>query len=529
MSSTCFLADQRPQNEASRIFFPTTGIGTKGQAMLLAIDDVSLPLKHNLCYTITKPALHPEPVLTPSRDDPEAVDYIGAQFYGAVLHEQGKFRMWYYPQHLGANPDMSPEQKELTKSWKYGVWVGPVAYAESDDGIHWTKPNLGQLLFKGNRDNNGLDVPDALIEGVHVIRDDDDPDPDRRYKMICNVLPQAVPTIRTATSPDGIRWTAGPQSCIGGDFLEEASFYRFNGLYFVNGQICYVPMGTDGRMIGRSGFVRVSTDFDHWLPESAASFLLPDPADAGKTVEHLRRDEAHLGVGAAPFGNVLVGLYCPWHNDEDDFGKISGDFGLVVSNDGFAFREPIKGYVWLGADESPVTPVPGKNYPTVLCQGNGILNVGDKTLIYYGRWRNIGRFKPGADLAWEDHYCETCLATLPRDRWGALRLVPGAEGGTVLSAPVRLPKNGCDMALNADGAEGMRVEVTGERFQPIPGLNGDGSGTVAGAGGLDLPVTWPGNGLERLGGKTVRFRVHLRKTADTDPRLYAVYLRPSDT
>ncbi len=509
-----------------QISFPTTGITTKGQAMLLAIDDVSLPLKHNLCYYMTKPSLHPEPVVRPSRDNPDAVDYIGAQFYGAVLYEQGKFRMWYYPQHLGPNPDMSPEQKALTKSWKHGVWLGPVAYAESDDGIEWTKPNLGQLLFKGNRDNNGLDLPDALIEGLHVIRDDDDPDPNRRYKMICNVLPQTIPTIRAATSPDGIHWTAGPQSCIGGDFLEEASFYKFNGLYFVNGQVDGVS--NDGRTIGRSGYVRISNDFDHWLPESAASFLLPDPADAGKTVEHLRRDEVHLGVGAAPLGNVLVGLYCIWHNDEDDFGKISGDFGLVVSNDGIAFREPVKGYRWLTSEESPVTPVPGKNYPTVLCQGNGILNVGDETLIYYGRWRNVGRFEKDEDLVWEDHYCEICLATLPRDRWGALGLIPDTTEGTVWSVPVRLPEGGCEVALNADGADGMTVEVGNERFEPISGFCGEDSGTVAEANGFHLPVKWPKGGLKGLGGQTVRFRVHLKKVGDADPRLYVVYLTPND-
>jgi len=245
----------------SQISFPTTGITTKGQAMLLAIDDVSLPLKYNLCYYMTKPSLHPEPVLTPSRDNPDAVDYIATHFYGTVLYDQGKFRMWYYPTSLGRNPDMSPEQKALTEPWWQWrqtqtpvadiVWPGPVAYAESDDGIEWTKPNLGQLLFKGNRDNNGLDLPDALIEGVHVIRDDDDPDPNRRYKMICNVMPPPLPTLRTHTSPDGIHWTAGPQSCIGGDFFEEASFYKFNGLYFVNGQIGGYPLGLEGRTLAR--------------------------------------------------------------------------------------------------------------------------------------------------------------------------------------------------------------------------------------------------------------------------------------
>lgn len=500
--------------------FPTTGVTTKDKAMLLAIDNVSLPLRRNLCYYITRPKVYPEPVLTPSRDNPNAVDYIGCHFYGAVLYEDGKFRMWYYPVSLGRNPDITPEQKRLTESWKPDLWLGTVCYAESDDGIHWTKPNLGQLLFKGNRDNNALDLPDALIEGVHVIRDDEDPDPNRRYKMVCNVFPQSLPTIRTATSPDGIHWTAAKETALGGDFIEESSFYKFNGLYFVNGQV--VACGEGGRALGRSGFVRVSPDFDHWLPESGESFVLPDPADAGKVVEHGRRDETHLGVGAAPFGNVLVGLYCIWHNDED-FSKISGDFGLVVSNDGIAFREPIKGYVWLRSEDSSATPVPGKNYPTILCQGNGIINVGDETRIYHGRWRNVRYNGEGAKP--EDYYAEIALATIPRDRWGALGLYPGQTSGSVWSAPVTLPEGGCRLSLNADGADGMRVEIADERFNLLPAFSDANAGSATTSGGLDCPVQWPNGDLSELGGRTVRFRVHVKKTGEAEPRLYAVYLQ----
>ncbi|NUQ65012.1 MAG: hypothetical protein HUU20_21315 [Pirellulales bacterium] len=503
-----------------QIVFPATGITTKGQAMLLAIDDASLPLKRNLCYYLTKPTVHPEPVLLPSRDNPHAVDYLGCHFYGGVVHEGGKYRMWYYPVSLGRNPDISPEQKKASDFWTAQLWLGTVCYAESQDGIHWTKPNLGQLLFKGNRDNNALDMPDALIEGVHVIRDVEEPDTNRRYKMVMNVfLPGGMPTIRTATSADGIHWNAAKQTALGGDFIEESSIYRFNDLYFVNGQTFAV--GNNGRRLGRSCYVRVSTDFDHWLPEPAESFVLPDPADAGKTVEHGRRDETHIGVGAAPFGNVLVGIYCIWHND-DDFGKISGDFGLVVSNDGVRFREPVKGYRWLTAQDSAVTPVPGQDYPTILCQGNGILNVGNETRIYHGRWRNVNYSR--RDAKPEDYYAEVALATIPRDRWGALGLFPGQAEGSMWSCPMTLPEGGCDIVLNADGANGMRVEVADERFIPIADFSGDASGAAAAADGLDVAVRWPKGDLKMLGGKTVRLRVHVRKTGAVEPRLYAIYL-----
>ena len=59
-----------------------------------------------------------------------------------------------------------------------------------------------------------------------------------------------------------------------------------------------------------------------------------------------------LGVGAAGFGNVMVGLYGCWHN-KADFYEISGDLGLLVSNNGLTFREPVKGHIWLAAADSP--------------------------------------------------------------------------------------------------------------------------------------------------------------------------------
>jgi len=37
--------------------FPTTGVSVQDRAVLLAIDDVSLPLKQNLCYYLSKPTV----------------------------------------------------------------------------------------------------------------------------------------------------------------------------------------------------------------------------------------------------------------------------------------------------------------------------------------------------------------------------------------------------------------------------------------------------------------------------------------
>ena len=219
---------------------------------------------------------------------------------------------------------------------------------------------------------------------------------------------------------------------------------------------------------------------------------------------------------------MCVGIYGLWHSQAfgEDFGKISCDLGLVVSNDGLRFREPAAspGHAYIHRDESPATTVPGRAFNTILCQGNGILNVGDETRIYHGRWRNVGQ--KAEDLA--AHYqAEVALATLPRDRWGALALNPDAEEGTICSSPFLLPATGCKLRLNADGVAGLTVDLLDAQFQTIPGF---AAGSVTGGDGLDCPVCWRDHALSELGGQAVRIQVRLRRTDAGAPRVFALYL-----
>src|SRR5471032_2799774 len=74
----------------------TLGDYSGARATLLAIDDYAFPLRKDLCYYVSQPVVRPEPVLTPSRDNPHATDTLATHCYGTVLQDGGKFRMWYY-------------------------------------------------------------------------------------------------------------------------------------------------------------------------------------------------------------------------------------------------------------------------------------------------------------------------------------------------------------------------------------------------------------------------------------------------
>lgn len=83
----------------------------------------------------------PNPVLV--KDKPW--EGWGPYLYGTVLQDAGKFKMWYTC---------------------IGDGSGFTCYAESEDGLTWTKPNLGIYDYNGSKENNivGKIVEPAVIQ-----------------------------------------------------------------------------------------------------------------------------------------------------------------------------------------------------------------------------------------------------------------------------------------------------------------------------------------------------------------------------
>jgi len=243
--------------------------------------------------------------------------------------------------------------------------------------------------------------------------------------------------------------------------------------------------------------------------------------------------QVHVGVGPVSYGNAMVGLYCQFHarpnaigaaqpgsggnGDWFGVGTTYGDFGLVVSNDGQHFHEVVEGYVFLDRRRSKAGLDPDVRTEEILTPaGNSILNVGDETWIYHGRWMNTENYR--------DYFSDIALATLPRDRWGALGLYPHATEGAVWSAPLTLGRAGGKLTLNAEGADGMRVEIADQNFRLMPEFSGENAGVASVARGLDCAVAWPKASLDSLVGRKVRLLIHLKKGGQAEPRLFAAYL-----
>jgi hypothetical protein len=168
-----------------------------GQRKQLFLDDAVIEsMSPGLFPVMNQPVKHPAgPVI--SLDKPwerrGGLSFGGDQ--GNVIYdeEQGIYRFW----SMMVNEDWS-------RDW--------LAYAYSQDGLHWVKPQLGIVTYQGH-DTNFLG-PEGHWSQAGVLRDPT-AEPKRRYKMVyyCSGKeghPESVQGMCIAHSSDGIHWRRYP-------------------------------------------------------------------------------------------------------------------------------------------------------------------------------------------------------------------------------------------------------------------------------------------------------------------------------
>lgn len=481
------------------------------ETAFFAFDDQTIPWRDNLKLTMVQADKHPaNPVL--KRGPEGSPDHGHAIMYGSVLHIEGKFRMWY----LGMS------QTRIEKGQAPGYWR-PMCYAESTDGITWTKPDLGLVEFNGSTKNNICLIESEVYslsrvdDFLSVLHDPDDPDPSRRYKCAYIAHPpfedvrggrnQIGPnesrwcSFICATSADGLSWkVVGDRPAnAGGERFEVCGLYRFGGYYYAPGQLLspwlHLP---DGRPSGRSMRVYRSKDFVHWSPTPAFGFTrvgqaLPEPIPGQQT---------HMAAGVWNRGNVLLGLYGQWQDGppvpKGAKTHLLGtriDLGFVLSNNGIHWREPVPDFKTI--------PRGGENEwdRFALLQAHAYANVDDKTYVWYSHWDCDGEFR-NQDIG---------LATLRRDGFGHLSALQ-ADAPAVCETAAFATGSGGRVLLNIDGisaAHPLKVELLDENLKPIAEKELSQPGTRVPA--IDLP-----------GGQQLSLR--LRFPAGGEAKLYAAYV-----
>ncbi len=493
--------------------YAATPIRVADELVFFAFDDHSIPLQDNLALTL-QPAQKwsGNPVLTPGAAG--APDERSALFYGTVLEEEGKLRLWY----MAGFHDPSGRRP-----------LGCMAYAESQDGLHWTKPNLGLVEWRGSRANNLCPVePDpagnllGVMDYLAVLRDPDDPDPSRRYKLVFQKPAPAaalrrvsndprdaeVYTMMTAVSADGLRWRIiAPERLPIEQAFQACSLYKFGGTYYVAGQQLppwiWLP---DGQPCGRALGVYQSPDFGRWSSARALGFVRGRyrPMQSGEG------EEVNSAAGVWNRGNVVVGLYGMWHGQAgswpNPWAKAQQDLGLIVSNDGLHYREPVADFAILPRGG------PGEWDSKALLPAHAYINRGDKTLLWYGHW-DCGRLG----------YLEAIgMAALRRDGFGYLaRRHAGLEAHLITC--LAQSDEPLQLFVNAEGvtpAAPLRVELLDAEGRPLA----DAAGVVE-SSGVRQPVIWPAGETPRgLEGRPFRVQVSLLGGLGAEQRIYALYL-----
>ncbi|MBN1345233.1 MAG: hypothetical protein JXQ73_21250 [Phycisphaerae bacterium] len=160
----------------------------------------------------------------------------------SLMQDAGKYRMWY-------------------ECYDADGWFGSddtaFCYAESDDGIHWRKPELGLYSYKASKANNilfrmiGPENGRSRVHGTQVFKDPTAP-AEFRYKGVSQgIWGQMKPPHRITGmySADGLRWTRYDQP-----ICPQFADSQYSGLWDdrLKKHVIYGRVGGHGRSLGRS-------------------------------------------------------------------------------------------------------------------------------------------------------------------------------------------------------------------------------------------------------------------------------------
>ncbi len=452
----------------------------------LFLDDAGIAEMHNLKRVVHQPTRHPDnPLIT--ADTPWE---RGCQVYGTAFFDQdlNKFRLWYLtgPRDRGIKPLVMDGYERPPHSTL-------VAYAESMDGVHWIKPTLGLFPYDGDRRNNLLGVGIWNAEGISVLHDIRDPDPNRRYKalywehgsegwkVVDGDKPFAIDGPRdgiyVAFSPDGIHWTRSKHNPVLGVYSD------------TNQVVLYDPQIEKYVAFGRFGFGRrvarsESSDFEQWSKPELV--LECDEQDGPQTQIY--------GTGIDLYEGLYLGMI--WIYREGGDGKI--DTQLAVSRDG-------KQWTRVGDRATWLTLGPDDSWEGGMVRSTErIIRRGDELYIYY-----CGVHGPHGGPKFKNvvRKHRVAIGLLKQRRDGFVSLSAGDEPGELLTQPFRLPQG--DLHINADATDGeVRVVLCDEQGRPLgePSRSKPLTGDL-----LDGAVIWEKPIPDSARRKPVRLRFDLER------------------
>lgn len=429
--------------------------------------------------TFHTPQYHPDnPLLKPEK--PWEMDGVSGEFPmpTAMTFSDG---VWYDP------------QDRRFKMWYMAGHGRVTCYADSEDGIHWRKPDLDVVP--------GTNIVNTIPRDSNTVWLDLADDPARRFKMFASSGKNSKDLgLVLFFSRDGIHWgepvaKSGPM----GD-RSTAFFNPFRGVWVYS---------IKDNFFGRRRRYQENADVvagARWELRQPALWVGTDRLDYWRPGE----DEYPqlYNLDAVAYESVMLGLFSIWHGVGGPDRPKPNEVCVAFSRDGFHWHRPFR-EAFMGISEKPGD----WNYGNVQSAGGCCLVVDDKLHFYMSGRAGI----PGSGT-YTSGPCATGLATLRRD--GFASMDAGDKESRLTTRPVRF--HGSRLFVNVDCPEGeLRAEVADADDNPIASFTRDDCVPIR-TDSTRVLVSWKdGADLSALAGKPVHLRFYLRRGS-----IYSFWVSP---
>lgn len=396
---------------------------------------------------------------------------FAAPFSDGVWYDESeqKFKMWY----MGGGGSYSVNG------------AGVMCYAESTDGINWTKPELS--VVKGTNIVDYNSDRDASVVWI----DKQEENSSKRYKMFLVERVDSKWRYTYKTSADGKTWRETANSK---DIADRSTVYknpfRNNWVFSMRHNV----------RINASKLVRARDYNENEDPVAgtknaeaklSAFWFGPWPNELHHP-SYPDVDPAIYNLDATPYESLMLGFFSVWAGPEND----------VCASDNVIKRNQVMvgysrdGYSWYREDMNPFIPVSENtaawNAGNVQSVAGSPLIVNDKLYFYVsGR-----RLDNGNEIT------TTGLATLRRDGFASM------TGSGELTTN-KLQFDGKYFFVNAKITGSLKVELLNENGEVISGFSKDDCNPITGDSTKKL-VTWSSNqSLEAIQGKNIIVKFYL--------------------
>jgi len=538
----------------------TVMVGFSG--MLLPRLGFGFPLKNDgergeLLYNgIQLPEIWPPTDMDPASFNPMPVPYlknppeivpvnIGRQLFvdDFLIESTDLKRISHKARKLNFNPVLKPETKleqglwgipgasakdggvwwdpkdKVFKMWYEAGWLHSMAYATSNDGIHWGRPSLD--IEPGT---NRL-VPEIVADSSTVWLDHFTKNPDERFKMFLR-SPNSVPGVEerfnygfSMVSPDGIHWSNPLKTGLCGD--RSTMFYnpfRRKWVYSIrnSGNVNLAPIGRCRYYFEHDDFLKGANwqkgEPVYWTGADNLDFVDP----------YIGQTPQLYNLSAVGYESLMLGLHQIHLGPPNEVCTEKGvpkitELMLSFSRDGFHWDRP---------EREAFIPAERKqgfwDRGYVQSVGGICTIVGDQLWFYYiGFSGNNKKLNPEFAKNGMHFNGSTGIAALRRD--GFMSMQAGESGGVLTTRQVSF--DGEYLFVNVNCPKGqLKVEILDKGNSVIAPFGAENCVPVS-ADSTIKQITWKGaKNLALLKGKPVRFRFRL-----ANGELFSFWVSPDKT